>query len=65
MSPWYALLAVPMLAMLAVPMYAGADPDLAGVPFFYWYQFAWIIGGAILTWIVYRATASSEGERDA
>ena len=34
MSPWYALLAVPMLAMLAVPMYAGADPDLAGVPFF-------------------------------
>jgi hypothetical protein len=35
MSPWYAPLAVPMLAVLAVPMYAGAEPALAGVPFFY------------------------------
>jgi len=51
--------------MLAVPLYAGAAPALAGVPLFYWYQFAWIIGGAILTWIVYRATASSESESDA
>ena len=65
MSPWYALLAVPMLAMLAVPIYAGAEPALAGVLFFYWYQFAWITGGAILTWMVYRATASSESESDA
>ena len=51
--------------MLAVPIYAGAEPALAGVLFFYWYQFAWITGGAILTWMVYRATASSESESDA
>ena len=34
------LLSVPVLAMLAVPLYSRAEPALAGVPFFYWAQFA-------------------------
>jgi len=28
---------------------------LAGIPFFYWYQFLWVILGAALTAIVYFA----------
>lgn len=36
------LLAVPVLATLAVPLYARAAPALAGVPFFYAYQLAWV-----------------------
>ena len=36
--------------------YARDDPELAGIPFFYWYQVAWILLSAIITAIVYRAT---------
>lgn len=36
------LLALPVLALLAVPVYSRTDPRLAGVPFFYWYQLAWV-----------------------
>jgi hypothetical protein len=28
---------------MAVPLYARAEPRLAGVPFFYWYQFGCLI----------------------
>lgn len=35
------LLLVP-LAVLWVPFYDRAEPALGGVPFFYWYQMAWI-----------------------
>jgi Protein of unknown function (DUF3311) len=55
---WYTLLAIPVIAMLWVPSYAGGAPALFGVPFFYWYQFAWVVGGALLTAVVYRATDS-------
>ena len=55
---WYALLAVPVVAMLWVPSYAGAAPAVYGIPFFYWYQFAWVLGGALLTAAVYRLTDS-------
>jgi hypothetical protein len=53
---WYALLALPVLGLLYPPLYARHDPELFGFPFFYWYQFAWVIGAAIITAIVYRAT---------
>ena len=33
-----------------------AAPELAGIPFFYWYQFAWVVVAAVLTAIVYLAT---------
>ncbi|MDI2131677.1 DUF3311 domain-containing protein [Yinghuangia seranimata] len=35
-------LALPVAALLWVPSYARGGPELGGVPFFYWYQFAWI-----------------------
>jgi hypothetical protein len=53
---WYALLALPLLGLLYPPLYATRDPELAGIPFFYWYQFAWVLVSAVLTAIVYLAT---------
>ncbi|GCD97918.1 DUF3311 domain-containing protein [Embleya hyalina] len=42
-----ALLAAPVTALLWVPWYARREPEFAGVPFFYWYQLAWVPGCAI------------------
>jgi hypothetical protein len=53
---WYVLLALPLLGLLYPPLYAKNDPELAGIPFFYWYQFARVIVAAVLTLIVYLAT---------
>ena len=53
---WYALLALPLLGLLYPPLYATHDPELAGIPFFYWYQFAWVLVSAVLTLVVYLAT---------
>ena len=53
---WYALLALPVLALIYPPLYARHDPEIAGFPFFYWYQFAWVLVSAVLTFVVYRAT---------
>ncbi|GAA2248162.1 hypothetical protein GCM10010232_39330 [Streptomyces amakusaensis] len=35
-------LLAPVVALLWVPGYAREEPRLAGVPFFYWYQLAWV-----------------------
>jgi hypothetical protein len=53
---WYALLALPLLGLLYPPLYATRDPQIAGIPFFYWYQFAWVIVAAALVFVVYLAT---------
>ncbi|MDQ3849281.1 MAG: DUF3311 domain-containing protein [Actinomycetota bacterium] len=53
---WYALLVLPFLGLLYPPLYATRDPELAGIPFFYWYQFAWVIVAAVLTFVVYLGT---------
>jgi uncharacterized protein DUF3311 len=54
---WYLLLIIPFIATLWVPFYAGKDPELAGaIPFFYWYQFLWIIISSLLTGFVYFVT---------
>jgi len=52
----YLLLVPPFLALLYPPLYAKHDPELFGFPFFYWYQFAWVLVTDVLTAIVYRAT---------
>ncbi|MGH7269922.1 MAG: DUF3311 domain-containing protein [Polyangiaceae bacterium] len=54
--PLYLLLLPPFIGMLWVPFYNRVDPRVCGVPFFYWYQFAWIGVSAVLTAIVYVAT---------
>ena len=57
-APWLrhsprALLAIPFIAALWVPLYNRLEPALGGVPFFYWYQLAWILIGAAIVLIVY------------
>lgn len=50
------LLIIPFIATLWVPFYAAPQPAIGGVPYFYWYQFLWVIITAILTAIVYAIT---------
>ena len=53
-SRWNLLLILPVLALIFPGIYARDTPELFGIPFFYWYQFVWIIVTATLTAIVYR-----------
>jgi hypothetical protein len=54
--PLYLLLLVPFVALLWPPFYASDQPELGGIPFFYWYQFLWLIISAVLTAVVYLVT---------
>ena len=54
--PLYLVLLIPFVALLWPALYASYQPELAGIPFFYWYQFLWLILTAVLTAIVYAAT---------
>jgi hypothetical protein len=58
---WYLLLLVPFIFILWVPFYSSTEPNLFGFPYFYWYQFLWILISAVLTAIVYFATREPEG----
>lgn len=53
-SPWNWLLLLPLIATLFPPLYNRYAPDLAGIPFFYWFQLAAIGIGVACTLIVYR-----------
>lgn len=55
-SPWNWLLLLPLLVTLYPPLYNRVTPELAGIPFFYWYQLAVIAVGVGATYIVYRRT---------
>ena len=55
-SWWYLLFVLQFVAVLWPPFYNRIEPSWNGVPFFYWYQMAWVILGAISTIIVYIAT---------
>jgi uncharacterized membrane protein len=57
-----ACLLAPFAALLWVPWYAAAGPRLAGMPFFYWYQLAWIPGSAVLMAVAYRLTRHERPE---
>lgn len=57
------LLAVPVVLPLLVWTYARADPDLGGIPFYFWYQFALIPLSAVCTLIAYRLVVSYENDR--
>ena len=55
-SAWNWLLVVPVLGLCFPAVYARSEPSLFGWPFFYWYQFAWIILSGVITAVVYFAT---------
>ncbi|MEW2395080.1 DUF3311 domain-containing protein [Streptomyces sp. NPDC046862] len=50
------LLLAPAAGLLWVPWYAGASPQLAGTPFFYWYQLAWVPGCGLCLLAAYVLT---------
>jgi hypothetical protein len=52
---WYALLLLPFIGTLFPPFYNRAHPALFGMPFFYWYQLAWVlVTSALLGAVVLR-----------
>ena len=51
---WKSLLILPFLALCFPMLYARNTPALFGFPFFYWYQFAWVILTSALMALVYR-----------
>jgi hypothetical protein len=57
---WYWLLLVPLVGLLIPPIYNRADPEFIGLPFFYWYQLAWVPISVALTALVYRKTREPE-----
>jgi Protein of unknown function (DUF3311) len=55
-SWWYLLFLIQLVAVVWPPFYNKLEPAFIGIPFFYWYQLACVILGAVLTAIVYFAT---------
>ncbi|GGM11272.1 hypothetical protein GCM10010129_64110 [Streptomyces fumigatiscleroticus] len=47
-------LVAPFVAMLWVSSYAKVDPAFIGIPFFYWYQMAWVLISTALTMVAYK-----------
>lgn len=54
---WLALLLAPFIGVLWVPFFNRLEPELWGIPFFFWYQFLWVIISAIVTALVYFSAA--------
>ena len=54
------LLLIPFVALLYPPFYASVTPRLAGIPFFIWYQFLWVVIGVSITGVVYAIDRISE-----
>jgi hypothetical protein len=50
---WLMLLVLPYAALCFPALYVRATPALFGFPFFYWYQFAWVVLTSGLLWVVY------------
>ncbi|MHB8141208.1 MAG: DUF3311 domain-containing protein [Vulcanimicrobiaceae bacterium] len=50
---WYLLLVFPFIGLLWPALYNRASPALLGLPFFYWYQLAWVILTSLILGAVY------------
>ena len=55
--PILLLLLIPFIALCWPAFYNMTDPQLFSIPFFYWYQLAWIVITAIITAVVYFVEA--------
>ncbi|MEG8278084.1 DUF3311 domain-containing protein [Streptomyces sp. AHA2] len=58
-------LVAPFVAMLWVGSYAKTDPAFIGIPFFYWYQMAWVLISTILTMVAYKLWQRDQRSRSA
>ena len=56
-SWWYLLFIIQIVAVVWPPFYNNVDPTFIGIPFFYWYQLAWVLISAVMTAIVYFAVS--------
>jgi len=57
------LIAIAIVLPLVPPIYARMDPQLAGIPFFYWYQMLWVFISAGLLWICYGVMTREDRRR--
>jgi hypothetical protein len=54
-SKWWLLpLVLPYAGLLFPQIYARQTPALFGFPFFYWYQFLWVILTSAILGMIYR-----------
>ncbi|MEU6180341.1 DUF3311 domain-containing protein [Streptomyces coeruleorubidus] len=58
-------LIAPFVAMLWVGSYAKTDPAFIGIPFFYWYQMAWVLISTALTMVAYKLWQRDQRARSA
>lgn len=59
------LLIAPFVGTLWVGSYAREEPALIGLPFFYWYQLAWVILSTLCTGLAFVLTMRVERARKA
>ncbi|GII94419.1 DUF3311 domain-containing protein [Sinosporangium siamense] len=57
-------LAVPVAALLWVPWYPHEAPHLAGIPFFFWYQLAWVPGSMVFMAAAYLLRRGADRSSD-
>jgi len=50
---WMLPLLLPYLGLCFPALYARNNPSLWGFPFFYWYQFFWVIAASAIMGLVY------------
>lgn len=56
------LLAVPCVAVLIVPFFNRVEPELWGIPFFYWWQLLWVPLSGVFIGVVYKMVVGKRGE---
>ena len=56
----YWLLLVPFAGVLFPWIYNTNSPELIGIPFFWWWQLAWVPITALIMLVLYRATTRKE-----
>jgi hypothetical protein len=63
-SPWLWLLVIPVVLPLVTPIYNRVDPELWGVPAFYWIQLVFVPMSAVVTGLVYLKTRKRVSRHD-
>lgn len=58
--PVYLILLIPYVAFLWVPLYNRIEPEIFGIPFFYWWQILWIVLTALSIVPVYLYQESQD-----
>jgi Protein of unknown function (DUF3311) len=57
------LLLIPFIALLWVPFYNRIEPTFFDIPFFYWYQFLWVILTSLVILVVDICTRAGNAAR--